>query len=259
MSCLIKLEGVSKSYSAPDGEGNTLVLKDISLRIAQGSFSTFFGPNGCGKSTLMSIVGQLETYDKGELSVSTSGPGKIAFVFQDYRQSLLPWKNVEENILFPLRLGGISRTDGRKKLEKLVEYLDFDMDYRARTYTLSGGQAQLTGILRALVTEPEILVLDEPFSALDYQTNLFLREKMLQIRENNRDLTILFVSHDLDEALFLGDEAYILSKAPARIVGGMPLKIPFGHPRSPTLLTEPVFGELKAKAFSSFQKGILTE
>ena len=256
MSAYIELKNISKTYPNPNGGGPVPVLKDITLSIPEGACFTFFGPNGCGKSTLMSIISGQEPFDEGELRVGTGEPAKVAFVFQDYRQSLLPWLNVENNILFPLMLHGMDRKSGLQKLAELVSALNFNLDYKAPTYGLSGGQAQITAILRALIIGPDILILDEPFSALDMQTTIYLHQQVLTIHERHPELTILFVSHDLDEALYLGDELVVLSRQPGSIVGnaGMPITIPL--PRSPDALATTEYGHLRREVYLRFLNGL---
>jgi len=161
----------------------------------------------------------------------------------------LPWADVQSNVLFPLQIRGVNRREGRQRLDRLLEQLDVSIKPKARVYNLSGGQAQLVCLLRALVVDPEILILDEPFSALDYQTSTVLRDKLLMIWER-LGLTVLFISHDIDEALYLGDETVFLSRQPARVVEILPITL--ARPRAVEIQATADFAMLKSKALGVF-------
>lgn len=245
---VISFSHLEKSFVSPTGR--RVILNDVNFSVQPGSFVTIFGPNGCGKSTLVKMLGGLETPDRGSIVGAHAMRGKIGFVFQDYRRTLLPWLDVEENILFPLRLRGVRIADGRRKLNELVGLTQFRCDLKQRAFLLSGGQAQMVSLLRALIIEPELLILDEPFSALDYGRTLLLRETLSTIAEA-LGLTVIFISHDLDEALYLGDQVVFLTKSPTTV--SEILTVSHARPRKPELLGSSEFSALKLRALKIFQ------
>jgi NitT/TauT family transport system ATP-binding protein len=245
----IAIEHASKSFG--QGENRKLVLNNITLEVRKGEFLTFFGPNGCGKTTLLNMLVGIEPVDEGTLKINSEGDKpRVGYIFQDYRGNLMPWLTVAQNIAFPLKIRGLPRTERMAKVEALKDRFGFTVDLNARTYTLSGGQAQLTSILRALVIDPDILLMDEPFSALDFQTNLSLYDKVLKIWET-AGVTVLLVSHDLDEALYLGERTVFLTKQPATIAEVLDNTVP-GEKNLAQMGTEG-FASLKAKALHIFQ------
>ncbi len=250
----IAIEHASKSFG--QGENRMLVLNDITLEVRKGEFLTFFGPNGCGKTTLLNMLVGIEPVDEGTLRIN-SGADKprVGYIFQDYRGNLMPWLTVAQNIAFPLKIRGLPKAERMAKVEALKDRFGFTVDLNARTYNLSGGQAQLTSILRALIIDPEILLMDEPFSALDFQTNLSLYDKVLKIWETT-GVTVLLVSHDLDEALYLGERTVFLTQQPASIAAVLENLLP-GQKQLGQMGTEP-FARLKAKALQIFEEVALT-
>ncbi len=231
------------------------VLNDINLDILKGEFLTFFGPNGCGKSTLLNVIAGIESLDSGQIKINSDGhETQIGYVFQDYRGNLMPWLTVAENIALPLRIRGVPKDEHLSKIEALMERFGFDLDLLAHTYTLSGGQAQLTSILRALIIEPDILIMDEPFSALDYQTNLSLYDKVLHVWETAH-ITTLLVSHDIDEAIYLGERTVFLTKRPATVTNILECNLEGAH--SLEQFGSGEFAALKKKALHIFTSEIV--
>ena len=184
-----------------------------------------FGPNGCGKSTLINIIAGLIPPDAGEILFDGKPLRAIKFgyVFQNYREALFPWLRSVDNIEYPLKLMKMPKAERRARVEKLVAHLGVKIDLNRYPYEMSGGQQQLISIMRALVVEPEILFLDEPFSALDYEMTLFMREQLQRIFIETGTTTVL-VSHDLEEAVYLADHVLLLSRGPARIADFVPLR-----------------------------------
>jgi len=248
----IRLDRVCKSFC--NGGTENPVLADISLEIQRGEFLTLFGPNGCGKTTLLNVIAGIETLDSGSVTVSSNDGSlrpKVGFIFQDYRGNLMPWLTVAQNIAFPLKVLGVSKRERLARVEGLLSRFGFLLDLNARTYTLSGGQAQLTSILRALIIDPEILIMDEPFSALDYQTNLALYEKVLLIWKAAR-VTVLLISHDIEEALYLGERTVFLTKRPARTAAILENAIP--GPKDLSQIGTEAFAILKRQALEVFRE-----
>lgn len=246
---MITFQQVSKSFGhAPRCNQ---VLAGVSFEVTAGSFITLFGPNGCGKSTLMNILSGIEVADSGTISGIQPIRQQIGFVFQDYRQSLLPWRSVAQNILFPLDLRSVRRNDANTLLDRLIELAQVNIDLKQRVFTLSGGQAQIVSLLRALIINPRLLILDEPFSALDYSFTLSFRQKITEIAAA-LELTTIFISHDLEEALYLGDKVVFLTSRPTTVQ--QILEVPFARPRSPELLGTPEFAALKLQALRIFER-----
>lgn len=246
---LISLNNIYKSF---DNDGKQLkVLEDINLSVNDKEFITFFGPNGCGKTTLMNVISKIENQTSGKLVLNSNDADfKISYVFQNYRDSLMTWLSVEENICFPLKIQHISKSERKNKLANLINLFNVNIDLKSKVFNLSGGQAQLVSILRGVITEPNLLILDEPFSALDYQTNLNLYEQLIDIWKKI-NVTILFISHEIDEAIYLGDRVVFLSNRPANIIDI--LKIEIDRPRSLDIMGSKKFSEYKAKAIKIFK------
>lgn len=241
---MISFQAIHRAY------GENIVLDDISFDVNKGEFITLFGPNGCGKSTLMNILTGVDQQDGGMIEGAKELNGQIGFVFQDYRRTLLPWCTGAKNVLLPLQLRGVSKKEQKVRLAALVEKLKPDFDLEQPIFTLSGGQAQMISLMRALIIEPKLLILDEPFSALDYGRTLAWRQTIMNVARDF-NLTTLFVSHDLDEALYLGDRVVFLTRKPTHVQEILP--VPFSRPREPDLLGMPEFAALKLKALRVFE------
>jgi NitT/TauT family transport system ATP-binding protein len=245
----ITVRGLGKKF-----QGNT-IYDDFSIDLPMGKFISVFGPNGCGKSTLINMISGLMPMDRGEVLYDgqTIRDTRISYVFQNYREALFPWARAIDNIHYPLEVEGVERRERRRRVEKLLADFDVPFDLNAYPYTLSGGQQQTVSILRALVTNPEVLFLDEPFSALDYEMTLYMREQLQRIFMENGTTTLL-VSHDLEEAVFLADRVLLLSRGPARIAAYPSYKAP--RPRTGATLSEPGFVALKSHCLEIFQREV---
>jgi NitT/TauT family transport system ATP-binding protein len=216
---VIALRGVSKSYRF--GKGSTEAIRDVDLTIARGSFVSVIGPSGSGKSTLLQIVAGLLEPSSGEVlfhgkPVTGPPPGMI-YVFQQYEKSIFPWRTVERNIALGIEdRRDISRAECR---ERCAHYLDLvGLKGAADRYPrqLSGGMQQRVAIARALVCEPDVLLMDEPFSAVDALTRAALQDLLLDVR-TRLGITVLFVTHDVEEAVYLSTHVVALTRAPARV------------------------------------------
>jgi NitT/TauT family transport system ATP-binding protein len=214
-----------------------------------------FGPNGCGKSTLINMVAGLIPIDAGEIRFAgkTINEIKFGYVFQNYREALFPWLRAIDNIEYPLKHQGVPKAERRARAERLVARLGVKIDLQRYPYELSGGQQQLISILRALIVDPEVLFLDEPFSALDYEMTLFMREQLQRLFVETRTTTVL-VSHDLEEAVYLADRVLLLSRRPARVADYVAHEAPW--PRTDETLSDPDFVRLKAHCLDVFQREV---
>ncbi len=226
------------------GKTGVHALGPIDLRIEEGQFVCVVGPSGCGKSTLLRIVAGLLTPTDGsvELRLTRLKPSPTAMVFQDY--GIYPWKTVEENIRFGLDIAGAGRQEANSVVRSWLERLDLAAFAGSYPNVLSGGMRQRVAIARALAVEPEILLMDEPFAALDAQLRQVLQEELLQIWERDRR-TVIFVTHSLEEAILLGDRIVVMSARPGRVV--LDELVPFDRPRSTELRASNSFNSFRTR------------
>jgi NitT/TauT family transport system ATP-binding protein len=245
----VTIRGLSKRFD------KAVVYDNFDLDIPRGELISVFGPNGCGKSTLINMIAGLIPVDKGEILFDGMRLSEIKFgyVFQNYREALFPWLRAFDNIAYPLKMMQVSRAERRARTERLVAHLGVKLDLNLYPYQMSGGQQQLLSIMRALVVEPEILFLDEPFSALDYEMTLFMREQLQRLFMETGTTTVL-VSHDLEEAVYLADRVLLLSRHPARVADFAPVPLP--RPRTDATLSEPAFVRTKAHCLEVFQREV---
>jgi NitT/TauT family transport system ATP-binding protein len=247
---------ISKSYYK--GGATKLVLDKVGFKVKEGGFITLFGPNGCGKTTLLKLIAGLIEPDAGE-AILTHGKrldrSKTSFLFQNYSDTLLPWKSCLDNIAFPLELYGIGKSERRKRATSFTNDLGISLPLDQYPYQCSEGQKQLTALARALILRPELLLMDEPFSALDYDTRISLQIKLLEIWERSK-VTTIFVSHDLDEAIFLSDKIVVFSKVPAKVVEE--IEVGLSRPRSSDMIDSREFHELCERLLSSVHGRVST-
>ena len=248
-SAHVTIRGLSKRFGA------SLVYDKFDLDIPRGKLVSVFGPNGCGKSTLINMIAGLIEPDAGEILFDGKPLRAIKFgyVFQNYREALFPWLRAIENIEYPLKLMKLPRAERRRRSERLVTHLGVRLDLNRYPYELSGGQQQLVSIMRALVVDPEILFLDEPFSALDYEMTLFMRDQLQRIFVETGTTTVL-VSHDLEEAVYLADWVLLLSRGPAQVADFVCYEAP--RLRADSTLSEPEFVRVKAHCLDVFQREV---
>ncbi len=232
--------------------GKTVVYDNFDLDIPRGELISVFGPNGCGKSTLINMIAGLVPRDAGDVLFDGMQLADIKFgyVFQNYREALFPWLRAFDNIAYPLKVMKIPPAERKARTERLVARLGIKLDLNLYPYQMSGGQQQLVSIMRALVVDPEILFLDEPFSALDYEMTLFMREQLQRLFMESRT-TMVLISHDLEEAVFLADRVLLLSRHPARIADFTSIGV--ARPRTDATLSDPEFVRLKAHCLDVFQ------
>jgi NitT/TauT family transport system ATP-binding protein len=231
MTPYIGIDAIAKAYS---GHGRTTVaLGGVSTQIERGSFVSIVGPSGCGKSTLLQIVAGLVAPSAGAIRLEgrpvTEPPPQIIYVFQQYTRSLFPWKTVERNIAYGLEnRGGLSRDEIAQRTREYIGLVKLSGFERHFPWQLSGGMQQRVAIARALACRPDVLLMDEPFSSVDALTRVGLQELVLRLWRE-LDLTVVFVTHDTDEAIYLSTRVIALSKPPS--VVGMDLRIELPHPR----------------------------
>jgi NitT/TauT family transport system ATP-binding protein len=245
----VTIRGLSKRFS------DTAIYDNFDFDIPRGKLISVFGPNGCGKSTLINMIAGLFPVDAGEILFDGQPISKIRFgyVFQNYREALFPWLPAFDNVAYPLRLMGVSKAERTARVGKLVAHLGVKIDLALYPYQLSGGQQQLVSIMRALIVEPEILFLDEPFSALDYEMTLFMREQLQRVFMETAT-TMVLVSHDLEEAVYLSDRILLLSRHPARAVEFVAYDAP--RPRTLETMSEADFISTKAHCLDVFQREV---
>jgi NitT/TauT family transport system ATP-binding protein len=230
------------------------VLKDIDLVLGAGSFVALLGPSGCGKSTLLRFISGLDAPSSGSISLSSGDPSpvarrpRLAFVFQDAQ--LLPWRSVLDNVALPLELQGVSRPEARDRARAPLADVELSDVHERYPDQLSGGMRMRVSIARALVTDPEILLLDEPFAAVDELTRQRLDERLRTLWLTRR-MTVVFVTHALAEAAFLADRALVMSRRPGRIVLDHALVLP--AERSLDLRTNLAFVEQTAILYHALQ------
>ncbi|MBZ9676050.1 ABC transporter ATP-binding protein [Mesorhizobium sp. ES1-1] len=240
------IEGVSRTFAGVRGGQPVKALTPIDLAVAANDFITILGPSGCGKSTLLRIVAGLEAPSEGRVlldgkAVTRPGPDR-GMVFQSY--TLFPWLTVGQNIAFGLRERNIAQKERDAIVASYVDLVGLRGFENHWPKQLSGGMQQRTAIARALANDPEILLLDEPFGALDNQTRGLMQELLLGIWER-RKKTVLFVTHDIEEAIFMASRVIVMSARPGRVKSDVAIDLP--HPRHYTLKTSPEFSGLKAR------------
>jgi len=242
----LRIEGVSRTFAGVRGGEPVKALLPTDLQVSANDFITVLGPSGCGKSTLLRIVAGLDTPSTGRVlldgrEVKRPGPDR-GMVFQSY--TLFPWLTVADNIAFGLREKRRPEGEVRETVARFIDLVGLKGFENHWPKQLSGGMQQRTAIARALANDPEILLLDEPFGALDNQTRGLMQELLLGIWEREKK-TVLFVTHDIEEAIFMASRVIVMSARPGRIKSDIAVELP--HPRHYTLKTSPEFSALKAR------------
>ena len=244
-SAKLNIRQVERIFTGPKGE-QTQALLPVDYSVNENDFITILGPSGCGKSTLLRIVAGLDQPTRGDVWLDgerVEGPGADrGMVFQSY--TLFPWLSVQQNICFGLEERGVSKAAQKERSDYFINKVGLRGFEHHFPRQLSGGMQQRTAIARALANDPKVLLMDEPFGALDNQTRVMMQELLLSIWESSRK-TVLFVTHDIDEAIFMANKVAIFSARPGRIKSE--IAVDFPHPRDYRLKTSSEFMELKAR------------
>jgi NitT/TauT family transport system ATP-binding protein len=243
----VTVRGLSKSF------GGVPLYTHFNLDVPRAKILSIFGPNGCGKSTLMNMIAGLVPLDAGEVLFDGKSlkDTQIGYVFQNYRDALFPWISARANIGYPLKRQGLKSAAVKARVDELAALFEIRFDLDRYPYELSGGQMQTVCIMRSLATRPEVLFLDEPFSALDFEMTLFIRAK-LQEAHLATGTTMVIVSHDLEDAVFLADRILLLTRRPTRIAELVAFDMP--RPRLPEAVADPDFVRVKAHTLEVFRR-----
>ena len=240
----LTVENLSKTYH--NQQGTVTAVDDVSFSVEEGEFVVIVGPSGCGKTTLLNMIGGLEAATSGTIRVAgreVSGPGADrGMVFQGY--SLFPWLTVRKNIEFGLKMKGVPSARRAEIAEEYITLVGLSGFEAALPDQLSGGMKQRAAIARTLANEPEILLMDEPFGALDAQTRVTMQEQLAEISRDTGS-TVLFITHDIDEAILLGNRVIVMTRRPGKIRDIIPVKLKCE--RKHTALIEPEFLSIKKK------------
>ncbi|MDD5452272.1 MAG: ABC transporter ATP-binding protein [Desulfovibrionales bacterium] len=246
---MIQLNNISKSFPVTGK-----VLERFSLHVEQGAFLVLYGPSASGKSTILNLIAGLDAPDNGTLLwFGANVPPGIGYQFQNYESTLFPWLTNAANIELPLRVNGtLNVVERQQRVNQTVERLRLQIPLKSQPFKLSGGGKQKIALARALVSHPQILLLDEPFNSLDLNDREFMHQEIVRIwREFG--LTIIFVTHDLDEALIVGQKLVIIGGKPAQIIGE-PFPINMPYPRDAKVKMSEDYFRLRVKALELFER-----
>ena len=238
----VRLRGVTKVY-----DNGVTALGPLDLDVAKGEFISLLGPSGCGKSTIIGAVAGFTRVSSGSLdvdgkSVRAPGPDR-GVVFQQH--TLFPWKTVLENVAFGLKMQGIDKQERTRAAREILAHVGLSEFCAHYPHQLSGGMQQRVNLARVLVNRPRVILMDEPFCSLDAQTRLQMQQMLLQLWHEFH-MTVVFVTHDVDEAVFLSDRVVVLSRRPGSVKAELPIDLP--RPRTRDLLTSSDFTQLKRQA-----------
>ena len=250
MTPKIRIENACRMFVG----GTVSAFEALSFDVYDNEILCLVGPSGCGKTTLLRCIDGLVPLSAGRILLDgtpvTSPPSRMAMVFQHF--GLFPWKTVEANIGYGLRLAGTGRAEAAERVRRALRLVGLEAFSRYYPYQLSGGMQQRVGLARALAIDPDVLLMDEPFAALDAQTREILQEEMLRILEQERK-TIVFVTHSIDEALLLGDRVIVLTARPGRVREIVP--VPYGRPRSlRAVRADPAFATLRTRVWDLLRR-----
>jgi NitT/TauT family transport system ATP-binding protein len=248
----IEVKDVHQVFRTAGAE--VVALSQVSLEIKPGRFVVLVGPSGCGKSTLLMMLAGLREPSSGSILINGApitrpDPDRVGVVFQE--ASLFPWLTAEENVEFPLALRGVAKSERRAKAEEALKLVGLEGFGKRHPHELSGGMKQRVSIARGLVQDPPVLLMDEPFAALDEQTRMTMGDELLRIWAATGK-TIVFVTHSLTEAVYLADEVVVMSARPGRIVDQLQVSLP--RPRTYEMLSGDVFGALRERIWRHIRK-----
>ena len=250
---LLALRGLAKSYAVSGGQRQ--VLADIGFEVRRGEIATIVGPSGAGKTTLLACMAGLLAPSAGHVELDgvrvTEPPERLAVVFQDYSRSLMPWMSVQHNVELPLRGKGVDRAERRSRAEAALRDVALPDCAALYPWQLSGGMQQRVAIARALAYRPEALLMDEPFASVDAQTRADLEDLVLDLRDR-LGFTIVLVTHDIDEAVYLGDTVVVLSGTPTRVDERLPVPLGPGRDQVSTK-ARPEFVKLRSTVMAKIQ------
>jgi NitT/TauT family transport system ATP-binding protein len=252
---MLAVRNLRKVYGS--GDGATEAISDLSFEVAKGEFVCIVGPSGAGKTTLLKVVSGLMAPTAGEVELGgervDGPPERMALVFQDYSRSLYPWMKVGENVAFPLRRKKLPKAERARVVEQAVESVGLASAIDKYPWQLSGGMQQRVAIARGLAYQPEVLLMDEPFASVDAQTRADLEDLVLNVR-HEYGVTVLFVTHDIDESVYMADRVVILTPRPARVQEVLEVDLP--RPRDQVATKElPEFAHLRAHVYRAIKGG----
>src|SRR5215203_6687465 len=248
----IEVAGLSHVYAGP--EGDVPALEEISMTVEAGRFVVIVGPGGCGKTSLLMMLAGLRHQTEGTIlcngrPIQEPDPGRVGVVFQE--ASLFPWLSAADNVEFPLVLRGVSKDERRSRSEAMLRLVGLEGFGARYPHELSGGMKQRVSIARGLVQDPPVLLMDEPFAALDEQTRMTMGDELLRIWAATGK-TVVFVTHSLTEAVYLADEVIVMSPRPGRIVDHLQVSLP--RPRTYEMLSGDTFGTLRDRIWRHIRK-----
>ena len=245
MTIAIAVKNLSKHF------GKEVLFQNLSFQIKKGEIAAFVGPNGCGKTTLLNILSGLTEKSEGVCEIKEGGPERLSYIFQNYRDSLLPWRTNYKNMALPLELQNVQEKQIEKQINEIQGIFEEKIALQNYPYQLSGGQQQIVAFARALVNKPQVLFIDEPFSALDYKNNLLLRKHLQQYYTHYKP-TILIITHNIEEAVHLANKIVVFSKNPTRIVDI--IENTQTYPRDMGFLKSKKYAKVRERVLSAFQK-----
>jgi NitT/TauT family transport system ATP-binding protein len=250
----IEVEGLSHVYAGPDGGVPALV--DISMSVGKGRFVVIVGPSGCGKTSLLMMLAGLRHQSEGSIlclgkPIPEPDPQRVGVIFQE--ASLFPWLSTLDNIEFPLSLRGMPRQERRRRSQAMLSLVGLEGFGERYPHELSGGMKQRVSIARGLIQDPPVLLMDEPFAALDEQTRMTMGHELLRIWSTTKK-TVVFVTHSLTEAVYLADEVLVMSPRPGRLIDHIEVTLP--RPRTYEMMATEKFGQLRDRIWQQIRKTV---